>query len=471
MGSAKDSHSDASEHSTSYFNASFFPESTAYLTDDVQNYDPFTQLDEGLISALGPPPSYDALRQSARGGPPSSQSLILGSTASQYQPYYPTTEEVPITAGLGADLIDWRLCGRESSRSSGTRSQTSDQRSTRSKTGQTPPTVCETVTVVNGGQPEYDIDLDMASKENFDHLRRFNKQKSIMEHVDIKIPQSPQIQVDDNLGPAQFPSLASTKAFFPAWEIEAYHHNSIDRGTLDGMRMHFEVDVDSTISKSQAPSSIFSSGNRKHAGTAHSVTSFTDSSIAESAISERFNPHFGQAMPSYSLYNDEDCYRYSPEYSPADYSSISMVPPNLQHALDTVLENVEASLNSSHSSLSPSFSPYPQPSPSKRIQSFSPSPPPPKRRTKKEHVCSVCNSSFTEKTNLTRHIKSRKCTKGGPDMFSCPVIGCPRTYEGRSDNLKAHMKRVHRKEWNNLKGFQGDWRDTASLQHSLCVAA
>ncbi|KAK6544830.1 hypothetical protein TWF694_001512 [Orbilia ellipsospora] len=460
--SNKDIHSEVpTEQSTSYFNASFFPESNSYLNDEVLdlNYDNFNHFEDGNIAAFTTPASYDNLRKQTAKSISSAQGLVLGAS-SQYQPYYPTNEEVPITAGLGTDLINWKLCSRNSSSYSGTRSHiSSDHRTSRSKTGQTPPTVCETATIVNGGQTEYeyteDIDLDMAAKENFDHLTRFNKQKSIMQHVDTTI-QSEAAEID------QFPSLASTKAFFPAWEIDAYHNNHIDGGALNDMGLHFEVDADSTVSKSQTQSSVFTGDHRRAAGTAPSVTSYTESSIADSAVSERFNPRL---LP-YPTFLEEDnfSYRCHDSMSPAEYARLSMVPPNLQHALDTALENFNATISPSGL---PPLSTYPQ----KRQQSLSPTPPPAKRRINKSHVCPTCNSNFTEKTNLTRHIKSRKCTKGGPDMFHCPVSGCPRSYEGRSDNLKAHMKRVHRKEWNKLKSFQGDWRDKESLGGWLYIAA
>ncbi|EPS43379.1 hypothetical protein H072_2671 [Dactylellina haptotyla CBS 200.50] len=465
MGSHKDSHSEVpTEQSTSYFNASFFPESNSYLTDDildVNNYDPFSQFDEGNIAAFTTPASYDNLRkQAAEKNTVSAQGLILGSTAVQYQPYYPTNEEVPITAGLGTDLINWKLCSRNSSSFTGTRSHTSsDQRTARSKTGQTPPTVCETATIVNGGQTEYeyneDIDLDMAAKENFDHLTRFNKQKSIMKHVDTTI-QSESADID------QFPSLASTKAFFPAWEVEAYH-KQLEAGALNNMGLHFEAEADSTVSKSQTQSSVFTGNHRRAAGTAPSVTSYTESSIADSAVSERFNPHL---LP-YPQYIEEEGFGYRSPISPAEYARYSMVPPNLQHAFDAVLENFNASISTSQR-LPQLTTSYP---PQKRHQSLSPTPPPAKRRSPKSHICPTCNANFTEKTNLTRHIKSRKCTKGGPDMFFCPVSQCPRSYEGRSDNLKAHMKRVHRKEWSKLQKYQGDWRDKESLNGWLYLAA
>ncbi|KAF3905029.1 hypothetical protein AA313_de0205076 [Arthrobotrys entomopaga] len=468
--SNKDIHSEVpTEQSTSYFNASFFPESSSYLNDEVVDlsYDNFNHFEEGNIAAFTTPASYDNLRKqtAAAKGISSAQGLVLGSASSQYQPYYPTNEEVPITAGLGTDLINWKLCSRNSSSYTGTRSHiSSGQRTSRSKTGQTPPTVCETATIVNGGQTEFefneDIDLDMAAKENFDHLTRFNKQKSIMKHVDTTI-QSESGEID------QFPSLASTRAFFPAWEIDAYHSNQIDGGALNDMGLHFEVDADSTVSKSQTQSSVFTGDHRRAAGTAPSVTSYTESSIADSAVSERFNPRL---MP-YPPYLEEDSFAYQRGYchdstmSPAEYARFSLIPQNLQHTLDTALENFNATISPSGL---PPLSTYP---PQKRHPSLSPTPPPAKRRINKSHVCHTCNAIFTEKTNLTRHIKSRKCTKGGPDMFHCPVSGCPRSYEGRSDNLKAHMKRVHRKEWNKLKSFSGDWREKESLNSWLYIAA
>ncbi|KAK6332248.1 hypothetical protein TWF696_002969 [Orbilia brochopaga] len=473
MGSNKYSHSDVpTEQSTSYFNASFFPEtSSSYLADELSNirYEHFDHFDDGAISAFTTPQSYDNLRkETAEKSNLSTQTLVLGNATSQYQPYYPTNEEVPITAGLGTDLINWKLCSRNSSSYTGTRSQTSDPRTYKSKNGQTPPTVCETATIVNGGHTEYefneDIDLDMAAKENFDHLTRFNKQKSIMKHVDNTVSQYIEVS---GINKGQMPSLASTKDFFPAWEIDAYHnrHGHID--DIGDMGINFEVDADSTVSKSQTQSSIFSNGGRRRAaGTAPSVTSYTESSIADSAISEKF---LSQVMPNYTRYLEDDTFSYHPDYTghctfgPAEHP---MVPPNLQHALDTALEKFEASIKPSQSPLSATFDPYLQ-QPMKRPQSFSPSPPPAKRRTRKEHSCTTCHAVFTEKTNLTRHIKSRKCTKGGPDMFYCPAAGCTRSYEGRSDNLKTHMKRVHRKEWSKLKGFQGEWRDKQALQQWL----
>ncbi|KAJ6259401.1 hypothetical protein Dda_6302 [Drechslerella dactyloides] len=446
MGSNKYSHSDVpTEQSTSYFNASYFPESNSYFADELSNnsYEHFGQFD------FTTPASYDSLRkETAEKSSLDTQTLVLGNATSQYQPYYPTNEEVPITAGLGTDLINWKLCSRNSSSYTGTRSQTSGQRTSRSKNGQTPPTVCETATIVNGGIAEFneDIDLDMAaSKENFDHLTRFNKQKSIMKHVDNTVSQQSAVSDIDQ---SQYPSLASTKEFFPTWEIEAYHNNHID--AIDDMGLHFEVDADSTVSKSQTQSSVFTGGNRR---TAPSVTSYTESSVADSAISERFNPQISQIMPTnYTRFLEEDAFSYSPDYMVAtEYTKLPMVPPNLQYALDTALEKFEASLKS-------------QQQPSKAPQS-----PPAKRRPKKDHVCTTCNAVFTEKTNLTRHIKSRKCTTGGPDMFLCPATGCTRSYEGRSDNLKAHMKRVHRKEWSKLRQYPGDWRDKRSLEQWLYV--
>ncbi|KAK6530992.1 hypothetical protein TWF281_007818 [Arthrobotrys megalospora] len=470
MGSHKDTRSDVpTEQSTSYFNASFFPESNTYLDNEVLdlNYDNFNHFDGGDVAAFTTPASYDNLRRqtAAEKDTSSAQGLILGNA--QYQPYYPTNEEVPITAGLGTDLINWKLCSRNSSSYTGTRSQTSGQRTSRpSKNAQTPPTVCETATIVNGGHTEFelneDIDLDQAAKENFDHLTRFNKQKSIMKHVDTTIQSESE----------QFPSLQSTKLFFPNWEIEAYHHTAhIDAGALDNMGLHFEADADSTVSKSQTQSSVFTGDHRRATGTAPSVTSYTESSIADSAISERFKP---RVMPNYPRYLEDDTFAYQSSYSghesmsAAEYAQISMVPPNLQHALDTALENFNASFSPTQpmSGLSPIS--YSQ---SKRLASLSPSPQPPKRRLKKDHICPTCGANFTEKTNLTRHVKSRKCTKGGPDMFCCPVSGCPRSYEGRSDNLKAHMKRVHRKEWARLKSFQGDWKEKSSLAGHLYLAA
>jgi len=478
MGSNKDSHSEVTEQSTSYFNASYFPESNSYLTDDIldANYDHFNHFDEGNIAAFTTPASYDNLRKqtAAEKHAASEQALILGSTTVQYQPYYPANEEVPITAGLGTDLINWKLCSRTSPSFTGTRSQTSDQRTFKSKNGQTPPTVCETATIVNGGQTESeyneDIDLDMAAKENFDHLTRFNKQKSIMRHVDTTI-QSESGELD------QYPSLASTKAFFPAWEIESYHKNDIEAGALDNMGLRFEVDADSTISKSLTQSSVFTGDRRRAAGTAPSVTSYTESSVADSAVSERFNPRL--LPPNYPPYIEDDGFTYRSGYlghdsiSAAEYARLSMVPPNLQHALDAALENYNASISPVQSFQAPlplnaSFKPYP---PHKRMQSNSPTPPPSKRRSNKSHVCQTCNAAFTEKTNLTRHVKSKKCTNHGPDMFYCPVSACPRSYEGRSDNLKAHMKRVHRKEWAKLKSYQGDWRDKESLGGWLYTVA
>ncbi|KAF3911330.1 hypothetical protein ABW21_db0206192 [Orbilia brochopaga] len=476
MGSNKYSHSDVpTEQSTSYFNASFFPE-TSFLADELSNirYEHFSQFEDGAISAFTTPPSYDNLRkETAEKSGLSTQTLVLGNAISQYQPYYPTSEEVPITAGLGTDLINWKLCSRNSSSYTGSRSQTSNPRTHRSKNGQTPPTICETETIVNGGHTEYelneDIDLDMAAKENFDHLTRFNKQKSIMKHVDntVSISQQPEAtEIDQN----QYPSLASTKEFFPTWEIEAYHnrHGHID--AIDNMGMHFEVDADSTVSKSQTQSSIFTGSHRRAAGTAPSVTSYTESSVADSAISERFNPHLSPVMPNYTRYLEDNAFAYHPDYTgPGMLGATefpSMVPPNLQHALDTALENFEASIKPSQSPLSASFEPYLQQQP-KRPQSFSASPPPTKRRPRKEHICPTCQNVFTEKTNLTRHIKSQKCMKGGAKMFYCPAPGCTRSYEGRCDNLKTHMKRVHRIEWNKLKGYQGSWSNKQALQQCL----
>lgn len=460
MGSNRDALSDVpTEQSTSYFNASFFPESN--FSNDILdiNYEQFSHFDKGNTAAFTTPASYENLRKqmAAEKNTPSAsaQGLILGSTDAIYQPYYPTNEEVPITAGLGTDLINWKLC-RNGSSQSGTRSLTSDQRTSRSKNGQTPPTICETATIVNGAPSEFeyneDIDLDMAAKENFDHLTRFNKQKSIMKHVDTTI----QSEVT-GLEQGQFPSLASTKLFFPAWEIES--------------GLHFEADADSTVSKSQTQSSVFTGDHHRRRAGGASVTSYTESSIADSAVSERFNPRL---MPSnYPRYIEDDSLTYHSGYSghesmsAAEYAQFSMVPPILQHALDTALENFEATISPSQQSLpqlNTSFNPYAPQAQPKRLQSHSPSPPPAKRRPKRDHSCPTCKATFTEKTNLTRHIKSRKCTNHGPDMFLCPVSGCPRSYEGRSDNLKAHMKRVHRKEWTKLKTFQGDWRDKGSLE-------
>ncbi|RVD83978.1 uncharacterized protein DFL_005746 [Arthrobotrys flagrans] len=471
MTSHKDTRSDVpTEQSTSYFNASYFPESSTYINNEVDFNDVFSHFDDGNIAAFATPASYDNLRRqtAAEKGTSSAQGLILGNSDALYQPYYPTNEEVPITAGLGTDLINWKLCSRNSSSYTGTRSQTSGQRTSRpSKNAQTPPTICETATIVNGGQAEFeneDIDLDKAAKENFDHLTRFNKQKSIMQHVDTTI-QSKSFE--------QYPSLQSTKVFFPNWEIEAYHHTTpIDVGAIDNMGLHFEVDADSTVSKSQTQSSVFTGDHRRAAGTAPSVTSYTESSIADSTVSERFKSRM--VPTNYTRYLEDDAFTYHSGYSghesmsAAEYAQISMVPPNLQYAFDTALEQFNASLSPTQPMTSISQVGYPQ---QKRTASLSPSPQPPKRRLKRDHICPTCHANFTEKTNLTRHIKSRKCTQNGPDMFYCPVSGCTRFYEGRSDNLKAHMKRVHRKEWARLKTFQGDWKEKSSLAGHLYMPA
>ncbi|KAK6337310.1 hypothetical protein TWF730_002715 [Orbilia blumenaviensis] len=465
MASHKDTRSDVpTEQSTSYFNASYFPESSTFIDNEVDlAYETFNHFDGGNIAAFTTPASYDNLRRqtAAEKETSSAQGLILGNA--QYQPYYPTNEEVPITAGLGTDLINWKLCSRNSSSYSGTRSQTSGQKTSRpSKNGQTPPTICETATIVNGGQNEYelneDIDLDKAAQENFDHLTRFNKQKTIMRHVDTTIQSESE----------QFPSLQSTKLFFPNWEIEAYHNTTaIDVGDLNEIR--FEADADSTVSKSQTQSSVFTGDRRRAAGTAPSVTSFTGSSIADSAVSERFKANM--IPTNYPPYLDDDAFTYNSGYSghgsmtAAEYAQISMVPANLQYTFDAALENFHCSYPSAQSVsiISPISYSQQKRSPS----SLSPSPQPPKRRLKKDHTCQTCKANFTEKTNLTRHIKSRKCTTTGPDMFHCPVAACPRSYEGRSDNLKAHMKRVHRKEWARLKSFQGDWKERTALAEHL----
>ncbi|KAF3147299.1 hypothetical protein TWF703_000140 [Orbilia oligospora] len=428
MTSHKDSRSDVpTEQSTSYFNASYFPESSTFIDNEVDFNDVFGHFDDGNIAPFTTPASYNNLRRQteAEKGTSSAQGLILGNSNALYQPYYPTNEEVPITAGLGTDLINWKLCSRNSSSYTGTRSQTSGQRTSRpSKNGQTPPTICETATIVNGGQPEFeseDIDLDKAAKENFDHLTRFNKQKSIMQHVDTTIQSESE----------QFPSLQSTKLFFPNWEIEAYHHTTpIDVGAIGNMGLHFEADADST---------------------------------------SRMVP------TNYPRYLEDDAFTYHSGYSghesmsAAEYAQISMVPPNLQYAFDSALEQFNASFSPTQPM--PSLSPIGYHQQKRLAASPSPSPQPSKRRLKREHICPTCNANFTEKTNLTRHIKSRKCTKTGPDMFYCPVSGCTRFYEGRSDNLKAHMKRVHRKEWNKLKSFQGDWKEKSSLAGHLYACA
>ncbi|KAF3190582.1 hypothetical protein TWF106_000049 [Orbilia oligospora] len=471
MTSHKDSRSDVpTEQSTSYFNASYFPESSTFIDNEVDFNDVFGHFDDGNIAPFTTPASYNNLRRQteAEKGTSSAQGLILGNSNALYQPYYPTNEEVPITAGLGTDLINWKLCSRNSSSYTGTRSQTSGQRTSRpSKNGQTPPTICETATIVNGGQAEFeneDIDLDKAAKENFDHLTRFNKQKSIMQHVDTTIQSESE----------QFPSLQSTKVFFPNWEIEAYHHTTpIDVGAIDNMGLHFEADADSTVSKSQTQSSVFTGDHRRAAGTAPSVTSYTESSIADSNVSERFKSRM--VPTNYPRYLEDDAFTYHSGYSghesmsAAEYAQISMVPPNLQYAFDTALEQFNASFSPTQPM--PSLSPIGYHQQKRLAASPSPSPQPSKRRLKRDHICPTCNANFTEKTNLTRHIKSRKCTKTGPDMFYCPVSGCTRFYEGRSDNLKAHMKRVHRKEWNKLKSFQGDWKEKSSLAGHLYACA
>ncbi|KAK6355987.1 hypothetical protein TWF718_000362 [Orbilia javanica] len=454
MTSFKDTRSEVpTEQSTSYFNASYFPESNAYLENDVDFDDVFGNFDDGNIAAFTTPASYDNLRRqtAAEKDTSSAQGLILGNSNALYQPYYPTNEEVPITAGLGTDLINWKLCSRNSSSYTGSRSQTSGQRTSRpSKNAQTPPTVCETATVVNGGQAEFeseDIDLDQAAKENFDHLTRFNKQKSIMQHVDTTIQSESE----------QYPSLQSTKVFFPNWEIEAYHHHTapIDAGAIGNMALHFEADADSTVSKSQTQSSVFTGDHRRAAGTAPSVTSYTESSIADSTISERFKSCM--VPTNYPRYLEDD-----------SFTQFSGVPQNLRCVFDTALEQFNASFSPTQQVPSLSVPGYSQ---QKRMASLSPSPQPSKRRPRREHACPTCKANFTEKTNLTRHIKSRKCTPNGPDMFYCPVSSCTRFYEGRSDNLKAHMKRVHRKEWARLKSFQGDWKDKTSLSGHLYIPA
>ncbi|KAF3941821.1 hypothetical protein ABW19_dt0208611 [Dactylella cylindrospora] len=481
MSSHKDNNSEAPTEQTSYFNASYFPESS-YLSEDIldANYDFNGHFDQGEVTAFQTPQSYDNLRKKMaeeKTTTASSQGLILGSTTDQYQPYYPT-EEVPITEGLGTDLINWKLCSRNSSSYTGSRSHTSGQRTSRpSKNGQTPPTVCETATIVEGGNREFeldDIDLDEVRKQDFTYLPRFNKQKDIIKNVENAAQQA---QHAEDGAQDQYPSLASTSDFFPAWEIQHYKNTDIHDPALNNMGMHFAYDADSTVSKSQTQSSIFTGGNRRASGTAPSVTSYTDSSINDSALSERFNVRRIPAAPNYPKFLEDDGFTNYSGYSRYDNmgNECSQYPPitsDLQQVLDTVLENVDFNGSMGPPPLTSSFSSYSSGSQQKRHQSFSASPPPSKRRlSKKDHVCGTCNAIFTEKTNLTRHVKSRKCTKGGPDMFRCPVDGCPRSYEGRSDNLKTHMKRVHREEWKRLKGYQGDWREKNALSGFLYLTA
>src|SRR5579871_3977601 len=89
----------STERSTSWFNASFFPESSYHNVslDDLlgasyeANSNPFDK------ASFVPPKSYDNLRKETKdrkNASTSSRGLILGNA--QYQTYYPTNEEVPL---------------------------------------------------------------------------------------------------------------------------------------------------------------------------------------------------------------------------------------------------------------------------------------------------------------------------------------------------------------------------------------